>query len=86
MLASAMTIAADSSILFANCRFSELIGRPQESVLGIPLARFCAPEDATVLTSLLWHSPLGLFSIVGTVAAFVYILDAKPAIASVTRN
>ena len=40
----------------------------------------------TVVTSLLWRSPLGLFSIVGTVAAFVYILDAKPAIASITRN
>ncbi len=40
----------------------------------------------TVATSLIWPSPLGLFSIVGTVAAFVYILDAKPAIASVTRN
>ena len=36
----------------------------------------------TVLTSLLWRSPLGLFSIVGTVAAFVYILDVKPAIAA----
>ena len=40
----------------------------------------------TVVTSLLWRSPLGLFSIVGTVAAFVYILDVKPAIASITRN
>ena len=40
----------------------------------------------TVVTSLLWPTPLGLFSIVGTVAAFVYILDAKPAIASITRN
>jgi hypothetical protein len=40
----------------------------------------------TVVTSLLWRSPLGLFSIVGTVAAFVYILDAKPAIASITRR
>lgn len=40
----------------------------------------------TVVTSLLWGSPLGLFSIVGTVAAFVYLLDAKPALASVTRR
>ncbi len=40
----------------------------------------------TVVSSLLWRSPLGLFSIVGTVAAFVYILDAKPALASVTRR
>lgn len=39
-----------------------------------------------VATSMLWQSPLGLFSIVGTVAAFVYILDAKPALVSVTRR
>ena len=40
----------------------------------------------TVATSLLWASPLGLFSIVGTVAAFVYLLDVKPALVSVTRG
>ena len=40
----------------------------------------------TVVTSFLWQAPLGLFSIVGTVAAFVYLLDAKPALASVTRR
>ena len=40
----------------------------------------------TVATSLLWRSPLGLFSIIGTVAAFVYILDVKPALAAVTRG
>ncbi len=40
----------------------------------------------TVVTSFLWSAPLGLFSIVGTVAAFVYLLDAKPALASITRR
>ncbi len=40
----------------------------------------------TVVTSLLWGSPLGLFSIVGTVAAFVYLLDARPALASLGRG
>lgn len=40
----------------------------------------------TVASSLLWQSPLGLFSIIGTVAAFVYLLDARPALASVTRR
>lgn len=40
----------------------------------------------TVASSLVWASPLGLFSIIGTVAAFVYLLDAKPALASVTRR
>ena len=40
----------------------------------------------TVAAGLLFRSPLGLFGIVGTVAAFVYLLDAKPALASVTRR
>jgi hypothetical protein len=40
----------------------------------------------TVVSSLLWTYPLGLLSIVGTVAAFVYLLDARPALASVTRR
>jgi len=40
----------------------------------------------TVASSMLWTSPLGLFSIIGTVAAFVYLLDARPALASVTRR
>ncbi len=40
----------------------------------------------TVASSLVWSSPLGLFSIIGTVAAFVYLLDAKPALVSVTRR
>jgi hypothetical protein len=39
-----------------------------------------------VASSLLWSSPLGLFSIIGTVAAFVYLLDVKPALASVSRR
>lgn len=62
-----------------------------------PAAAFVAAEKLTkqawllilglvVVSSMLWQSPLGLFSIVGTVAAFVYILDAKPALASVTRR
>jgi Protein of unknown function (DUF2516) len=40
----------------------------------------------TVVTAVLWSSPLGLLSIVGTVAAFVYLLDVKPALASATRR
>jgi hypothetical protein len=62
-----------------------------------PAAAFVAAEKLTkpawclilglvVASSLLWPSPLGLFSIIGTVAAFVYILDAKPALVSVTRR
>ncbi|UQA62057.1 ATP-binding protein [Polyangium aurulentum] len=56
---SAMTIAADGSILFANRRFSELIGKPQEGVLGVPLWRFVAPEDAAILEELLAHGQQG---------------------------
>ena len=41
---------------------------------------------AVVVSLVLSRSPLGLLSIVGTVAAFVYILDARPALASVTRR
>ena len=40
----------------------------------------------TVATALVWPRPMGLFSIIGIVAAFVYILDAKPALAEVTRR
>ncbi len=40
----------------------------------------------SVVMGLLWPHPIGLFSIIGTVAAFVYLLDARPAIAQVTRR
>ncbi len=40
----------------------------------------------TVATALLWRSPLSIFGIIGTVAAFVYLLDVKPAIAAITRR
>ena len=38
----------------------------------------------TVVSAFLFR-PMGLLSIAGTVAAFVYILDVKPALVSVTR-
>ena len=40
----------------------------------------------TVVTALVWPSVIGLLSIVGIVAAFVYLLDVRPALASVTRR
>jgi PAS domain S-box-containing protein len=55
----AMTVTADGMILFANRRFSELIGKPQESVLGMPLGRFVAPEDTETLTELLAEGQQG---------------------------
>lgn len=40
----------------------------------------------TVAGALVWPSVIGLLSIVGIVAAFVYLLDVRPALASVTRR
>lgn len=40
----------------------------------------------TVAVTLVWPSLLSIFSIVGVVAAFVYLLDVRPALASVTRR
>ena len=40
----------------------------------------------TVVTALVWPSVIGILSIVGIVAAFVYLLDVRPALASVTRR
>ena len=39
-----------------------------------------------VVSLLLSPSPFGILSIVATVAAFVYVLDVRPALASVTRR
>lgn len=40
----------------------------------------------TMATQIVWPYPLGLFSLAGAVAAFVYILDVRPALASVSRR
>ncbi|MDQ6934931.1 MAG: DUF2516 family protein [Actinomycetota bacterium] len=40
----------------------------------------------TLATAIVFGSPLGLFSIAGTVAAAVYLLDVRPALVSVTRR
>jgi hypothetical protein len=40
----------------------------------------------TVVTALMFRSVLGIFSLVGTVAAFVYLLDVRPALSSITRR
>ncbi|GAB3661932.1 hypothetical protein GCM10027596_22640 [Nocardioides korecus] len=39
-----------------------------------------------VVALVLDQRPLGILSIIGTVAAFVYVLDARPALVSVTRR
>jgi hypothetical protein len=40
----------------------------------------------TVAAALVWPSVIGLLSIVGIVAAFVYLLDVRPALAQMTRR
>ena len=35
---------------------------------------------------IVFASPIGLLSIAGTIAAFVYLLDVRPAVASMTRR
>jgi hypothetical protein len=40
----------------------------------------------TVAAAFVWPSVIGLLSIVGIVAAFVYLLDVRPALVSVTRR
>ena len=40
----------------------------------------------TVATHLLFPYPTATLSLIGDVAAFVYILDVKPALVSVTRR
>lgn len=44
-------------------------------ILGLALA-----------THIVFASPLGLLSIAGTIAAIVYLLDVRPAVASLTRR
>ena len=39
----------------------------------------------TVLTHLLSPDPVGLLTIIGTVAAFVYLLDVRPAVRELRR-
>lgn len=69
--------------------FIDALSRPAEAYVAagkLTKPAWCLILGLTVASSLVWSSPLGLFSIVGTVAAFVYLLDAKPALASVTRR
>ena len=39
-----------------------------------------------LVAHLVFGSPIALLSLAGTVAAFVYLLDVRPAVASVTRR
>jgi hypothetical protein len=39
-----------------------------------------------LVAHIVFPSPIGLLSIAGTIGAFVYLLDVRPAVASVTRR
>jgi hypothetical protein len=84
-----MEIAFFALIAVKVWAFIDALTRPAEAYVAA--GKLTKPAwllilGLTVVSSLLWSSPLGLFSIVGTVAAFVYLLDAKPALISVTRR
>jgi len=49
----AMTIAGDGTILFANRKLAEMLGRPLGKVLGASLSGFVGPEEAEALSALL---------------------------------
>lgn len=62
-----------------------------------PAAAFVAADKQTkvawlwilglaLVAHLVFPRPYGILSLLGTVAAFVYILDVKPALAAVTRR
>lgn len=40
----------------------------------------------SLVAHIVFASPLGLLSIAGTIAAIVYLLDVRPAVASLTRR
>ena len=40
----------------------------------------------SLVAHIVFASPIGLLSIAGTIAAFVYLLDVRPAVASLTRR
>lgn len=40
----------------------------------------------TLVAHIVFPLPYGVLSLIGTVAAFVYLLDVKPALAAVTRR
>jgi PAS domain S-box-containing protein len=49
----ALTLAADRTIYYANRRFAQLVGQPQERITGTSLAAFLEPDQADDLGALL---------------------------------
>ncbi len=40
---------------------------------------------AVALHAVTWYSPIGIINLIGTVAAFVYLADVRPAVKSLSR-
>lgn len=55
----AMTTLLDGTIVFANGRLADLLGRPISEVRGAPLSAFVTSNDATRLSSLLVEAAQG---------------------------
>jgi PAS domain S-box-containing protein len=53
----ALTIAPDTTILYANRCFAEMVGRAPERVLGRPLREFVAPGHLAAFDALLSEAP-----------------------------
>lgn len=84
-----MTVAALGLLAVKIWAFVDALSRPAQAYVAaekLTKQGWLVILGLTVAASLVWSSPLGIFSIIGTVAAFVYLLDAKPALASVTRR
>lgn len=41
---------------------------------------------AVALHAVTWYSPIGIINLIGTVAAFVYLADVRPALKGLTRR
>jgi hypothetical protein len=69
--------------------FIDALTRPTQAYVAagkLTKQAWCLILGLTVAVMFVWPSVLGVFSIVGVVAAFVYVLDVRPALASVTRR
>ena len=55
----AMTVSGDGTILFANRKLAEMLGRPLSKVLGGLLREFLAPDEAGTLFTLLKKATQG---------------------------
>ena len=85
----AVTIAFLALLAVKVWAFVDALTRPGEAYVAagkLTKQGWLIILGLTLVTALLWRSPLGLFSIVGTVAAFVYLLDVRPALSAITRR